>query len=201
MQKTGKGPWDLGLEVIGRLREPGCGWNYQVGFKTVWDGRRYPKDMCPFAWNAFSPWVWGLRYGSGDEDEVTFICPDPRHMVVFRVYRIKDDGKRAAETTEQGEQRVWKLEIEVDELPRGAGCDRGYRVGDSWVYDGDIPEAFCPLAWNALQLWVWPLRYGGSPEPMGWSGAEVKYACPNYVHPVVFRVCRVDEFGQVRGGA
>ena len=209
MKKTDRGPWDLGLEVIDVLRQPGCGWHYKVGFKTRWDGRHFPKGMCPFAWNAFSPLIWALRYAEshrslGDEvgDEMKLVCPDPRHMIVWRVYRIKDEDEQAAEQPdEQALRPVWQLKIEVDELPKGPGCDRGYRVGDSWVYDGDIPEGFCPLAWNALSLWVWPLRYGGSPRPMEWEGETVKYNCPCLEHPVVFHVCRLQEACGVKGGA
>lgn len=96
-----KGPWDLSLEVVDILRRPHCGWDYEVGFKTVWDGRHFPEDMCPFAWNAFSPWVWALRYGGSskplgyeNEDEMTFVCPDPRHMIVWRISRIKNDKEQ-----------------------------------------------------------------------------------------------------------
>jgi hypothetical protein len=49
VEKADKGPWDLNLEVIDILGEPGCGWHYEVGFKTVWDGHHFPKGMCPFA--------------------------------------------------------------------------------------------------------------------------------------------------------
>jgi len=126
MAETDKGPWDLGLEVIGILMEPGCGWNYKVGFKTAWDGRHFPEGMCPFAWNAFSPWIWALRYGGSNEplgyqseDEMTFVCPDTRHMIVWRIQRIKDESKSVAGPLNiQRGEAVRKLKIEVDEVKR-----------------------------------------------------------------------------------
>jgi uncharacterized repeat protein (TIGR04076 family) len=199
------GPCDLDLEVIDILGQPGCGWNYQVGFKTRWDGRHFPRGMCPFAWNAFSLLIWALRYaasnhsfGKESRDEMTFVCPDPRHQIVWRVGRI-GNPPTAALPEEEGSP-VWRLGIEVDELSKGPGCARGYRVGDRWDYDGDIPEGFCPLAWNALSLWVWPLRYG-SPIPMAWEGESVKYNCPNFENPVVFHVYRTEASHRTRGGA
>lgn len=101
----------------------------------------------------------------------------------------------------QQEKTMWKLKIEVDELPKGPGCGRGYQVGDSWVYDGDIPEGFCPLAWNVLSLWIWPLRYGGSTRAMEWPDEYVKYNCPIFEHPVIFHVYRLEESSQVKCGA
>lgn len=209
MAETDKGPWDLGLEVIDILAQPGCGWNYEVGFKTVWDGRHFPEGMCPFAWNAFSPWIWALRYrgsneplGYQSEDEMTFVCPDTRHMIVWRIQRIKDKNKSVAgPLNNQRRETARKLKIEVDELPKGRGCERGYEVGDSWVCDGGIPQDFCPLAWNVLNLWIWPLRYGGSPRPMGWPGKEVKYNCPIHEHPVVFCIRPIGGAEQVKCGA
>lgn len=209
MEKTNKGPWDLNLEVTDILGEPGCGWHYRVGFKTVWDGRHFPKGMCPFAWNAFSPLIWAMRYaesnrslGHESREEMTLVCPDPRHMIVWRVSRIignNSDEKTQPETRES--KPVWKLRIEVDKLPKGSGCDRGFQVGDCWDYDGEAPDDFCPLAWNALSLWVWPLRYGGSPRPMEWEGETVKYNCPAFEHPVVFHVYRLEESNQAKCGA
>jgi uncharacterized repeat protein (TIGR04076 family) len=190
--------WDLQLEVIDILGEPGCGWGYEVGFKTLWDGRRYPMGMCPFAWNAFSPWVWALRYSSdiwrggrssGEAAEMQVVCPDPRHLVVWRIQRVGDDIQVLSKEV-PSRRRPYELKIEVSELPNGSGCGRGYTIGDSWLYDGHIPEGFCPLAWNALSLWVWPLRYGGSPRAMEWPGEDVSYGCPEHEHPVVFRVSR-----------
>jgi len=123
-------------------------------------------------------------------------------MIVWRVCRLKDEGEQTAEQTDVREPKtVWKLGIEVDELPKGPGCNRDYQVGDLWDYDGDMPQGFCPLAWNALSLWVWPLRYGGSPRPMEWEGETVKYNCPNFEHPVVFHVFRTEASNRVIGGA
>ena len=196
-----EGPWDLGLEVVDILREPHCGWNYQVGFKTVWDGRHFPKGMCPFAWNAFSPLIWALRYGGSDEppgsenaDEMTLVCPDPRHLNVWRIHRIRQGHQpaRRVPAAAVAATGVWKLKLEVSELPNGPGCQRGYQVGDSWVYDGEIPQGFCPLAWKALDLWVWALRHGGNPRPMGWTSPQVEYNCPIAEHPVVFRISPVE---------
>jgi uncharacterized repeat protein (TIGR04076 family) len=207
MTQQSEGPWDLSLEVIDILGEPGCGWNYPIGFKTRWDGRHFPKGMCPFAWNAFSPLIWALRYaasnrsfGKVSEDEMTLVCPDPRHQIVWRVRQI-GDGAAARQPDALAAGPVWKLGIEVDGLPKGPGCERGYQVGDSWDYDGDIPEGFCPLAWNALSLWVWPLRYGGSPRAMAWQGDSVMYNCPNFENPVVFHVYRTEMSDRMRGGA
>jgi uncharacterized repeat protein (TIGR04076 family) len=97
MDKTDTGPWDLELTVVDVMREPGCGWHYSVGFRTRWDGRHFPEGMCPFAWNAFSPLIWALRYsgcsesvGYQDKDGMTLVCPDPRHMIVWRIRRIED---------------------------------------------------------------------------------------------------------------
>lgn len=202
MGEPAAGPWDLSLEMVDILREPHCGWNYQVGFKTVWDGRHFPKGMCPFAWNAFSPLIWAMRYGGGQTassrlgphedglDEMTLVCPDPRHLNVWRIHRIKP-GQQASRPAPAPDGRpggLSKLRLEVSELPRGTGCERGYQVGDSWEYDGDIPQGFCPLAWKALDLWVWALRHGGNPKPMGWASPQVEYNCPIAEHPVVFRI-------------
>ena len=55
MEKANQGPRDLNLEVIDIRGEPGCGWRYRVGLKTVWDGRQFPKGMCAFAWYALPP--------------------------------------------------------------------------------------------------------------------------------------------------
>lgn len=202
------GPWDLDLEVVGMQREPGCGWNYESGFKVRWDGRHYPKGMCPFAWNAFAPWIWTLRYGGSnaplgyqDEDEMTFVCPDSRHMILWRISRVKEDEHAIKAPETQEKETVSTLRIEVDELPNGSGCERGYRVGDSWTYEDEIPEGFCPLAWSALSLWIWPLKYGGDPRPMGWSGPEVAYNCPIKEHPVVFRISLINEPAQVKCGS
>ena len=199
--------WDLELEVVDILGDPGCGWNYSVGFKTEWDGRHFPEGMCPFAWNAFSPLIWAHRYagtsqslGTERGDEVTMVCPDPRHKILWRVRRI-GDGSAGAQPEIDGAGQIWKLGIEVDEVPVGQGCDRGYRAGDSWDYDGEIPEGFCPTAWNVLSLWVWPLRYGGSPRAMEWQGDSVKYNCPNPDNPVVFHVYRTEMSDQAKGGA
>ena len=205
MAEMERGPWDLSLEVIDILGEPGCGWHYRVGFKTMWDGRHFPKGMCPFAWNAFSPLIWTMRYaesnrslGNESREEMTLVCPDPRHMIVWRISRL---GDTETQPKPRGSGPVWKLRIEVDELPRGPGCERGLRVGDGWDYDGEVPDGFCPLAWNALSLWVWPLRYGGSPKPMAWEGETVRYNCPDFQHPVVFHVYRTEASDQVVGGA
>jgi len=196
-----RGPWDLRLEVVDILREPGCGWNYRVGFSTLWDGRHFPKGMCPFAWNAFAPWIWTLRYGGNsralglsDESEMTTVCPDPRHMVLWRIRRVGTPAQdQQSDPISPG---IWKLGIQVAELPRGAGCEREYQVGDSWVYDGQGLSSFCPLAWDALSLWVWVLRYGGSPRAMEWPTEEVRYSCPVAKHPVVFRLWRLEECGR-----
>jgi uncharacterized repeat protein (TIGR04076 family) len=203
------GPWDLGLEVTGVLREPGCGWNYSPGFNTHWDGRHYPEGMCPFAWNAFSPLVWALRYGSRDaalpaqdQDELTVVCPDPRHMILWRIFRMKKEPEEAVESGGAAQEpSVHKLRIEVSELPNGPGCERGYQLGDSWDYDGEPPEGLCPLAWKVLSLWLWALRYRGSPRPMEWTGDEVEYGCPMAEHPVVFRIQPVKALRPVRCGA
>jgi uncharacterized repeat protein (TIGR04076 family) len=190
-------PWDLTLEVIDILGEPGCGWHYQVGFETVWDGRHFPEGMCPFAWNAFSPWVWALRYADvdvpgpwADERGMVVVCPDPRHSIVWRISRRGGTGA----TREPGrEETTLPLLIEVVELPKGPGCERAYQVGDRWLYDGELSRDLCPLALNALNLWIWPLQYGASPQPMGWSGRSVEYNCPAFEHPVVFRVVAIDD--------
>jgi uncharacterized repeat protein (TIGR04076 family) len=207
MAEADPGPWDLELEVIDILGQPGCGWNYVPGFKTLWDGRHFPEGMCPFAWNAFSPVIWAMRYaeshrppGGQSVDEGVLVCPDPRHQILWRVRRTGGTHQGRREPIGAGRQ-AWKLRIEVDELPRGVGCDRGYRVGSHWDYDGSIPEDFCPLAWNALSLWVWPLRYGASPRPMEWEGDSVRYCCPNSDNTVVFHVFRTERSEFVKGGA
>lgn len=207
MAETGGGPWDLELEVIDVLGEPGCGWNYSPGFKTFWDGRHFPEGMCPFAWNAFAPVIWAQRYAESNRslghesgDEMVLVCPDTRHQILWKVRRV-GTGSGAKGPVARADISVWKLRIEVDELPRGQGCDRGYTVGEHWDYDGSIPEELCPLAWQALSLWVWPLRYGASPKPMEWEGDSVKYNCPNANNPVVFHVYRTKESESVRGGA
>jgi uncharacterized repeat protein (TIGR04076 family) len=207
MAERARGPWDLELEVVDILAQPGCGWNYSPGFKTWWDGRHFPEGMCPFAWNAFSPLIWALRYAGGncslgDEagDEVTLVCPDSRHQILWQVRRIEGGGGAVPAGTGNGIP-VWKLGIEVTELPRGPGCDRGYQAGDQWEYDGNVPGDLCPLAWHALSLWVWPLRYGASPRPMEWEGDSVSYNCPNAGNPVVFRVYRTEASENRGGGA
>jgi uncharacterized repeat protein (TIGR04076 family) len=206
MAEADPAPWDLELAVIDVLGQPGCGWNYSPGFKTLWDGRHFPEGMCPFAWNAFSPVIWTLRYAEGNrplgnqnDDEVVLVCPDPRHQILWRVRRtnVARQGRRADLSADKP---VSKLRIEVDELPRGEGCHRGYRVGDHWDYDGRFPEGFCPLAWNALSLWVWPLRYGANPRPMEWEGDSVRYSCPNAGNTVVFHVSRTEDSEVPRGG-
>ena len=200
------GPWDLELEVIDVLGEPGCGCNYAPGFRTLWDGRHFPDGMCPFAWNAFAPIIWAQRYAESNHslgqelgDELVLVCPDSRHQILWKIRR-KEGAVRPGEVARLG-RPVWKLRIEVEELPRGPGCDRGYAVGQHWDYDGAVPGGFCPLAWQALSLWVWPLRYGASPGPMEWEGDSVKYNCPNADNPVVFHVYRTEESEAVRGGA
>ncbi len=207
MDGTSIGPWDLELEVIDVLGEPGCGWNYAPGFRTLWDGRHFPEGMCPFAWNAFAPLIWAQRYaksnrslGRASGDELVVVCPDSRHQILWKIRRL-EDGPGAGQRTIGAEPSVWKLRIEVEELSRGPGCDRGYSPGQRWDYDGSVPEDFCPLAWQALSLWVWPLRYGASPGPMEWEGDSVKYNCPNADNPVVFHVYRTQESESVRGGA
>lgn len=200
------GPWDLELVVIDVLGEPGCGWNYAPGFKTHWDGRHFPDGMCPFAWNAFAPVIWAQRYAESNHslgqelgDELVLVCPDSRHQILWKIRR-KEGAGRPGEVGRLG-RPVWKLRIEVEELPRGPGCDRCYAIGQYWDYDGAVPEDFCPLAWQALSLWVWPLRYGASPGPMEWEGESVKYNCPNADNPVVFHVYRTEKSEAVRGGA
>jgi uncharacterized repeat protein (TIGR04076 family) len=207
MATSERGPWDLELEVIDVLGRPGCGWNYGPGFRTRWDGRHFPEGMCPFAWNAFAPVIWALRYaennhalGHASNNEVSLVCPDSRHQILWQVRRT-GPGLNATPQEGTATDVISKLRIEVDELPKGTGCDRGYQVGDGWEYDGSMPEDFCPLAWQALSLWVWPLRYGASPGPMEWEGESVKYNCPNADNPVVFHIYRTAESGQRRGGA
>ena len=187
-----RGPWDLELTVVDILREPDCGWKYQVGFTTRWDGRHFPKGMCPFAWNAFAPMVWELRYGRPeDPDETQLVCPDPRHMNVFQLRRVREPAEGDTLAPDRSVTTV-PQRIRVDELPRGGGCARGYQVGDEWVSDGEVPDGFCALAWNVLELWVHALSRGGDPRPMGWPGDEVAYGCPHVAHLVVFRVTPMD---------
>ena len=204
MEGTTDGPWNLQLEVIDVLGEPGCGWNYAPGFTTLWDGRHFPDGMCPFAWNAFAPIIWAQRYAVSNRslgkelgDELLLVCPDSRHQILWKLSR-EGAGSTAGDSAESP---VLKLGIDVDDLPRGPGCDRGYAVGQHWDYDGAVPHDFCPLAWQTLSLWVWPLRYGASPRPMEWEGDSVKYNCPNADSPVVFHVYRVEESEAARGGA
>ena len=128
MDGTSIGPWDLELEVIDVLGEPGCGWNYAPGFRTLWDGRHFPEGMCPFAWNAFAPLIWAQRYaksnrslGRASGDELVVVCPDSRHQILWKIRRL-EDGPGAGQRTYRGRA------VRVEAQNRGRRAVAGPRL-------------------------------------------------------------------------
>ena len=92
------------------------------------------------------------------------------------------------------ETKEFDVTIEVTAILNDGECPQGQRVGNVFKYPDDVGK-ICQSAYNAIYPTVAVLRSGGS---FPWYDDEdgdgipdsCSLGCPDYRHPVVFKISR-----------
>ena len=73
-----------------------CSQGHKVGDSWLIKKNMTPANLCMSAFNAFYPALRTLRYGGetpfGGKDVTYIACPDPLHVVVFELRRIRPNS-------------------------------------------------------------------------------------------------------------
>jgi uncharacterized repeat protein (TIGR04076 family) len=83
-------------EIMGTGR---CSQGFKVGDSWLIKKNLTPTNFCMSAFNGIYPAIRTLRYGGetpfGEKDVTYITCPDPKHVVVFELRRIRPDSDTA----------------------------------------------------------------------------------------------------------
>ena len=76
--------------------------------------------------------------------------------------------------------------------PIEEACDE-FKVGQEFIVDedGEMPEGFCPWAWNDIFSAVTTLRFGGNFDWMKEQGTQIS-CCTDGFRPVIFELRRIE---------
>jgi len=78
--------------------------------------------------------------------------------------------------------------VKISVIYQRGNCDLEHEVGQSWVYDGHLPD-ICPAAWGSIYPYVRVLQFGGN-FPWEEEG-RCEIACPDGKNPVYFLLERI----------
>jgi len=83
-----------------------------------------------------------------------------------------------------------KVEIEVMDILGTGKCGLGQKIGDKYIYPDDRGK-ICPTAVHTLYPFIMGLQAGGN-FPWDKNPGESILCCPEYQHPVVYRITRIE---------
>ena len=82
--------------------------------------------------------------------------------------------------------------VKVEVVGQTGKCQRGHKVGDSWIVKHVTPEGICTSAFVAMFGRLSYLEYGGSaPWKKEGHKDESECVCPDAKNPVVFKLTRL----------